>query len=128
MRSPFYFDDGALPDVKSCTFWEAEKIETTRRDVLTEIAGDDVVPGELELIKELDMNKMDLARIGLRRVFAHTGAVLHGNAPMSVILDPQPSKKSNTILPRLAKVVLRDCGRPKRQLHPFAPPLRPVTQ
>jgi hypothetical protein len=84
---------------------KAEQVDPSRGHVLPHLAR---CEGERrQLVVELRVDEMDLAEVGLPRVGADTGAVLHGGARVGVAFDPEPVDEPDRIPVELGDVVLR---------------------
>jgi len=84
---------------------QLEQRDSSRRDILAEIAGSHFEPSRAELVVQLSVDEMDLAEVGLRGIARNARKVFHRYALMRVVLDAKPFNQSNRRLILLAERV-----------------------
>ncbi len=68
---------------------QVQQGESDRGDVLPQLAGAYVEALPLQFGEQLGVDEMNLAKVGLRRVFGDAGAMLHGGTGVSIALHAE---------------------------------------
>jgi hypothetical protein len=93
IAQPGDLDERRGSELKPCTGRERKQVHASSRDVLSDVARAHGKPHSLQLVVELSVDEMDLAKIRLIGVSGNSRAVLHLLAQMHVALHTAPSKQ-----------------------------------
>jgi len=111
-------DDRVFADAEQCAGGQGEQVDAACRNVLPQVPGCYDESGSAQRIVEFGGDQMDLAKIRLRWIARHAGAMPDRAAGMSVPLDAQARNEPNLGLRHFAECMSGTaCHRGDRTLH-----------
>jgi hypothetical protein len=85
---------------------QGEQVDASGRNILAQLTRSDLEALLPQLVEQLRLDQVDLAKVGLRWVCRHTGTVLHRDTGVRVTGDPDSRQQPDLVHDGLAEAML----------------------